>query len=139
MFKWTREILSATTAFQTALLAPVNLNTLYTATPRALCNDVVFLVDVSRLSHEEDMNSNDLGSWKKNGVHKVKFGMDDEGSILSLDDHDMLPPDWVIYSLRRTYYKNKSSPIRKMIFFQIQGRFYIANVTIYCPLKAGTK
>ena len=123
MFKWTREILSATTAFQTALLAPVNLNTLCTATPRALCNDVVFSVDVSRLSHKEDMKSNDLGSWKKNDVHKEKFGMDDEGSILSLDDHDMPPPDWVIYYLRRTYCKNKSSPIRKMIFSKFKVGF----------------
>ena len=61
------------------------------------------------------MKSDDLGSWRNNGVDKEKFGMDDEGSILSLDDHDMPPPDWVIYYLRRTYYKNRRQ-IRKRIF-----------------------
>ena len=138
VFKWTREILSATTTLQTALLAPVKLNTLCTATLRALCNNVVFLVDVSKLSHEEDIKSDDIGSWRNNSVHKEKFGMDDKGSILFLDDHDMPPPDWVRYNLRRTYFKNKSSPDLKKYFFKIQGRYYIANVTIYvyCPLKA---
>lgn len=49
--------------------------------------------------------------------------MDDEGSLFAIDDDDVPPTDWVIYHLRRSYFKNKSSPDLKKYLFAVQGKY----------------
>ena len=62
--------------------------------------------------------------------------MDDEGSLFPLDDEKMPPTDWVIYNLRRTYYKNKSSPDLKKYFFCNSGYVFIASTCSFKALSA---
>ena len=122
VFRWTSELLSAQSAVQ-VLLAPIDDATVSTATPRAVCDNVVFLVDVSKLGNEGDIKCDDLGAWRNNGVHRQKFCMDDEGSLFAIDDDDVPPTDWVIYHLRRSYFENKSSPDLKKYLFAVQGKY----------------
>ena len=105
------------------LLVPVQEGNVCKATPRAIQHNVIFLLDKTHLKHEDDIKSDDMGTWRNNGVRMQKFAMDPEGEVYQLDDDEMPPAEWMIYNLKRLYFKNKSSPDLKKYFFLLQGMY----------------
>ena len=76
-----------------------------------------FLVDKKSLQSGNDWKSDDMGSWRNNGVQHFHLGMQGE-SVFYMDGDDEMQDNVNQYTLKRTYYKNKSSPdLRKIVSF----------------------
>ena len=91
--------------------------------PHCISHNVCFLVDATHLKSQNDWKSNDMGSWKSNGVQHLQFALQDEvysaGEMQSECDEKL-------YTMKRVYYKNKSSPdIRKIVCFFGRYRYRI--------------
>ena len=99
VFKWTNKMLSSREAVQ-ILLAPLQESNICKTTPCVIQHNVTFLVDRKHLKHEDDIKSDDMGAWRKNGVHKYRFAMDEDGDLYQLDEDDIPVSNWAIYRLK---------------------------------------
>ena len=87
-----------------------------TTVPSNVSHNVCFLVNTALLKSRNDWKSDDMGSWKNNGVQYYHMVMR-EGSLFPVDENSAESEDHV-YILKRIYYKNKSSPdLRKIVSF----------------------
>ena len=119
------------------LLAPLQEGKFCKTTPRAIQHNVTFLVDRTHLKHEDDIKSDDMGAWRNNGVHKYRFPLDEKGDLYQLDDDDVPATEWVMYNLKRFYYKNKSSPDLNKYFYVIPGKYDTSRIAKRAQVKKG--
>ena len=70
-----------------------------------------------------DWKSDDMGSWKNNGVQHLRYHVgQDEGVILENDENNEKPGQ--SFTMKRVYYKNNSSPDVKKIASCLEGMPY---------------
>ena len=58
-----------------------------------------------------------MGAWRHNGICIQKFPVDPEDEVYQLDEDKKPPTEWMRYRLKRLYFKSKSSPDLKVLFF----------------------
>ncbi len=101
------------------LLKPTDSRTTCSSVPNNIAHNVCFLVDKESLQSSNDWKSDDMGSWRNNGVQNFHLGMQGE-SVFYLEGDDATQDGISQYTLKRTYYKNKSSPdLRKIVSFLV--------------------
>lgn len=99
------------------LLKPSDSRTTCSSVPNNIAHNVCFLVDKESLQSGNDWKSDDMGSWRNNGVQHFHLGMQGD-SVFNLDGDDKIRDNVIQYTIKRTYYKNKSShDLRKIISF----------------------
>ena len=84
------------------------------------CN-AVFIVDLEKLDSWKDINCDDMGSWKHNGVYHSWLEVDECGfvSITGKEKPDILSPS--VYNITKKYFANKSSPDLKKTIALMAG------------------
>ena len=80
--------------------------------PHNISHNVSFLLDTSGLESKNDWKCDDMGAWKNNKVQRIQLDIEPGGDVIPVDNsHEG-------YTLKRVYYKNKSSPdLRKIVSF----------------------
>jgi hypothetical protein len=118
VYEWTSTIKSPVETMG-ALLKPVENSMACTTVPSNISHNVSFLVNTVSLKSQNDwerFKSDDMGSWKNNGVQYYHMVMR-EGALFPVDEITAETDDRV-HVLKRIYYKNKSSPdLRKIVSF----------------------
>ena len=108
------------------LLKPIAENTTCTVPPHNISHNVSFLLDTSGLESKNDWKCDDMGSWKNNGVQRIQLALRPDGDIVPVDN----PNEG--YTLKRTYFKNNSSPdLRKIVSFLPGGSCQLTIYSVY--------
>ena len=114
VFSWRKNVISPLEILE-ELLKPRNNGTTCSAVPSNISHNVCFMVDVDSLKSCNDWKSDDMGVWKNNGVQYFRMGMEND-AVFQIDKNDVLADGINHYVIKRTYYKNKSSPdLRKIV------------------------
>ena len=88
------------------------------APPNNISHNVCFLLDTSYLESQNDWKCDDMGAWTNNGVKRIQLALRTDGDIVPVDS------PFEGYTLKRVYYKNKSSPDLKKVVSSLQGKKY---------------
>lgn len=73
-------------------------------------------MDKESLQSSNDWKSDDMGSWRNNGVQYFNMGMQGESVFYLTEGDDEIQDGIIHYTIKRTYYKNKSSKdLRKIV------------------------
>lgn len=120
VFSWRKNVISPLEILE-ELLKPRNNGTTCSAVPRNISHNVCFMVDVDSLKSSNDWKSDDMGVWKNNGVQYFRMGMEND-AVFQIDEDDVLEDGINHYIIKRTYYKNKSSPDLRKIVSILQGK-----------------
>jgi hypothetical protein len=92
------------------LLKPTADNTTCKVPPHNISHNVSFLLDRSGLESMNDWKCDDMGAWKNNRVRGIQLRAN--GDVVPVDNSNEG------YTLKRTYFKNKSSPdLKKVVSF----------------------
>ena len=92
-----------------------------TATPRNIAHNCVFMVNLDRLPHQEDVKCDNLGSWRNNEIKNRTYEMNEDGYPELLDEEEASREATDTYTLRRVYYKNKAAPDLKKYMISLKG------------------
>ncbi|CAH3181262.1 unnamed protein product, partial [Porites lobata] len=108
VFKWCSSPLASEEAVF-RLLRPCDESLVATATPRNVAHNCVFMVDLDRLPHQEDVKCDNLGSWRNNGTKNRVYEINEDGYPELVDEEEAREATGT-YTLKRVYYKNKAAP-----------------------------
>ena len=111
VFDW-KPMNKTTSEIMKILLRPIAENVTCTVPPHNISHNVSFLLDTSGLESKNDWKCDDMGAWKNNKVQRIQLDIEPGGDVIPVDNsHEG-------YTLKRVYYKDKSSPdLRKIISF----------------------
>lgn len=92
--------------------------------PVGVCDAAIFLVDISKLKHPNDLKADDMGSWIHKGKPVRYFDIDQslEGEYAMAAKCNKNDGDSV-YKLTRIYYHNKSTPEFRKTIFYVHGMY----------------
>ena len=85
-----------------------------------VAHNCVFMVDLDRLPHHEDVKCDNLGSWRNNGIKTRIYEINEDGYPELIDDEEVLA-ETETYTLRRVYYKNKTADDLKKYTMSLKG------------------
>ena len=100
------------------LLKPNDEDRTCKVVPNCISHNVCFLLDMTSLQSENDWKSDDMGSWRNYGTQQYPYVLIDNKVYLA---DDQVVGDVEKYTLKRTYYKNNSSPDVKKIVSMLKG------------------
>ena len=93
-----------------------------TAQPVSVQDNLVFIVDLSKLCKPEDIRADDLGSWICNGKRSSWCILDEDGDITDiLTKYKSRYPN--NYRLVKRYYKHATSGDFKRVIVELFGEF----------------
>ena len=96
-------------------------NKIATAQPVGVQENLVFIVDVSKLKKAEDIRADDLGSWICNGKRCSWCVLDDDGDVSEI--FTKYKPQYPNnYCLVKRYYKHATSGDFKRVIVEIYGK-----------------
>ena len=121
VFSWSSQPFSAE-EIVTIILGKYDNEVLCTSPPINVSH-VTFLVNTGKLRQPNNLKCDDMGAWPNNGARKkivfVKFDCPNDTATMDLsadsEDHNL-------YTLKRSYHKNKSSEDVKKIIAIIEGK-----------------
>lgn len=118
VFDW-KPMNKTTSEIMKILLRPIAENVTCKVPPHNISHNVSFLLDTSGLESKNDWKSDDMGAWKNNKVQRIQLDIEPDGDVIPVDNsHEG-------YTLKRVYYKNKSSPdLRKIVSFLLGKKHY---------------
>ena len=125
VFKWCSSPIASEGALL-LLIRPCEENLVATATPRNIAHNCVFMVNLDRLPHQEDVKCDNLGSWRNNGITNCMYEMNEDGYPALLDEEAASREATDTYTLRRVYYKNKAAPELKKYIISLKGNVFRA-------------
>ena len=97
------------------------LSRISTTRPVSVQDNVVFIVDLSKLDKPEDIRADDLGSWQCNGKRFIKCTVD-KGRVTELVAQRKGQPGKT-YTLVRRYYEHTTSRDFKRTIAEIYGEY----------------
>jgi len=118
----TRKTLMTKTHTVKTLLYPHAAERVCQKIPTNISNNTAFLLDASILKTWEDWKSDDMGSWRNNGVKRSLF-INHKGKIKLLTGKMKKSNPQTSYTLVRYYYKNRTSNDLKKVVSYLQGRW----------------
>ena len=80
-----------------------------TSQPVCVQDNLVFIVDISKLDKPEDIRADDLGSWDCNGKRCSYCCVDDQGYVVTISKTKPSQGAYSIYTLVRRYYKHATA------------------------------
>ena len=102
------------------LMKPAEDLTTCKSVPSLISHNVCFLLDVRNLASKNDWKSDDMGSWKNNGVQHLHYHVGQDEDV-SLENHENREKAGKMFTMKRIYYRNNSSPDVKKIVSLIEG------------------
>ena len=96
------------------------LSTIATSQPVSVQDNLVFIVDISKLDKPEDIRADDLGSWICNGKRRLQCTIDSHGHVIDLLT-DYKPHKPHMYTLVKRYYKHATAGDYKRTIAEIYG------------------
>ena len=86
-------------------------------------NYVSFVIDLSQLKNPNDVQSDDLGTWKTNGTKTTYFWIRPSGTIEISAKHK--GPDNKSYVITRRYYVHGTYQLFRCVISDIKGMFQL--------------
>ena len=121
VFSWSSQPFSAE-EIVTIILGKYDNEVLCTSPPINVSH-VTFLVNTGKLRQSNNLKCDDMGAWPNNGARKkivfVKFDCPNDTATM---DFSADSEDHNLYTLKRSYHKNKSSEDVKKIIAIIEGK-----------------
>ena len=106
----------------------LSTNKIATMQPAGVQDNMVFIVDLSKLSKLEDLRADDLGCWTCNGKRCMWCEVDD-GLVLEIytkrKPTDPINDSSKIYTFVKRYYKHATSNDFKRVVVEIYGMCFI--------------
>jgi hypothetical protein len=123
VYRWGLSKVVSTDEIATILLGGnVDEARVATKVPTNVSKNTSFIIDTTKLHHDQDVQCDDLGAWHYTRTKKFGYSLDDTGAVHREDDLADNPQ----YELSRQFFKNKSLPsLRKII---IMARNMISSV-----------
>ena len=90
--------------------------------PSLISHNVCFLLDVRNLASKNDWKSDDMGSWKNNGVQPFRYHVGQDEDVV-VDNDENTKKAGKMFTMKRIYYKNNSSPDVKKIASFLEGMY----------------
>ena len=106
------------------LMKPAEDLTTCKSVPSLISHNVCFLLDVRNLASKNDWKSDDMGSWKNNGVQYLHYHVGQDKDVILENDESREKAE-KMFTMKRIYYKNNSSPDVKKIASFLEGMYYI--------------
>ena len=94
-------------------------------------NNVVFVLDLSKLASFKDIYCDDMGSWKHNGVYHAWIDVDESEFVSVLGKERPDSHSASVYSITKKYYVNKSASDLKKTVALLTGWFCHCNSGCY--------
>lgn len=110
-----------------ALFFSVGNDVVCTAQPTGCCFSATFIVDLSKLSHRDDIRADDHGAWKNCGVRSTycSIALNSDGHVRRVKK--MAKPSVMrhsIYRLKRTYWQHGEDTTFCRRLFELEGTLY---------------
>ena len=122
VFDWNPEEKTPIEIFD-ILMKPAEELTTCTSVPSLISHNACFLLDVRNLPSKNDWKSDDMGSWKNNGVQHLRYHVGEDEDVI-LETEESREKAGTIVTMKRIYYKNNSSPDVKKIASFLEGMYY---------------
>jgi hypothetical protein len=130
VYQWGSENTSSSDVLK-ILLKPVEEALLCKKPPKSVSHNVCFLLDTTLLQLSNDWKCDDMGSWKHNGNGYTRFSIRN-GEISLIKQDKAVASDETMYTLKRTYYKNKSSNDLNKYASYLVGMVYFVVIYFCC-------
>ena len=121
VFSWNSQPFSAE-EIVTIILGKHDNEVLCASPPINVSHNVIFFVDTKKLRKPNDLKCHDMRAQRNNGVRKktlfVKFDSHDDTATVDLSADSEGPN---LYTLKRSYHKNKSNEDIKKIIAILEG------------------
>ena len=91
-----------------------------TSQPVSVQDNLVFIVDISKLDRPEDIRAGDLGSWTCNGKRRLQCSVDNRGHVIDVFGQHK-PRNQHLYTLVKRYYKHATAGDYKRTIAEIFG------------------
>ena len=101
-------------------------NKIATTQPVFIQDNVIFIVDMSKLDKPEDIRADDLGSWSCNGKRLIRCIVDDKGNVSELVTKQKTHSGET-YTLVRRYYEHMTSKDFKKTIAELIGKHVLCN------------
>ena len=95
-------------------------STIVTSQPTSVQDNLVFIVDISKLDKPEDIRADDLGSWTCNGKRRLQCTIDNCGRVVDVFSQHK-PCKQHLYTLVKRYYKHATAGNYKRTIAEIYG------------------
>lgn len=108
--------------------------------PSLISHNVCFLLDVRNLASKNDWKSDDMGSWKNNGAQHLRYHVGQNNEDVILENDESKEKAGKMFTMKRIYYKNNSSPDVKKIASFLEGMYYSVSMVqvFFCTLSTTT-
>ena len=94
-----------------------------TSQPTSVKDNLVFIVDISKLDRPEDVRAEDLGSWTCNGKRRLQCTVDDQGRVMDIYSQ-YKPRKRQVFTLVKRYYRHATAGDYKRTIAEIYGELY---------------
>ena len=115
------------------LLSPSLLSSKFICSkvPTSICDNVSFVIHLDRLEDKRDVLSDDMGSWKNNGVDTTQICVSlSESEVKSVEKCDVDDDNgFTAYSIKRVYRTHTTDGTLKKLTAYIYGEEYTHNST----------
>ena len=95
-----------------------------TSQPTSVEDNLVFVVDISKLDKPEDIRADDLGSWTCNGKRRLQCTVDDQGRVMDIYSQ-YKPRKREMFTLVKRYYKHATAGDYKRTIAEIYGELLL--------------
>ena len=116
------DIMKPTEVFDAILNTNCSSSSVCTRKPVGVNDSAVFLVDTTKLKHQDDLRADDMGSWMHKGkpVRFYKVKRLSSGEVYDAQQCDKT--DRNVYKLTRIYYHHKGTPEFRKTLFYVHGK-----------------
>ena len=94
-----------------------------TIQPTGVQDNLVFIVDISKLDKPEDVRADDLGSWVCNGKRRLQCAVNDQGRVVDIFSKYQ-PKKQHLFTLVKRYYKHATAGDYRRTIAEIYGKPY---------------
>lgn len=121
------DVMKPVDVFDAVLNTDLSSTSICTKKPVGVTDAAVFIVDTTKLRHQDDLKADDMGSWTHKGkpIHFYKVQCLSSGEVYDAQLCDSTDDDR-IYKLTRIYYHHKGTTEFRKTLFYIHGKCVIA-------------
>lgn len=108
------------------------LSKIATSQPVNVQSNMVFVVDLSKLSSPEDIRADDLGSWLCNGKRRQQCSVNKFGRVTDANLTINKSRKQLLYTLVKRYYRHATASDYRRVITEIFGEYMYIYVRYLC-------
>ena len=122
MYNTVDDVMKPTEVFDAILNTNNSSTSVCTRKPVGIIECAAFLVDTTKLKHQDDLKADDMGSWMHKGKPNCYYKVKQLSSGEVYDAQQCDKTDENVYKLTRIYYHHKGTPEFRRTLFYVHGK-----------------